>query len=264
MADLEFHPEDYARRRPQIRRPRVGRDDLEFHPEEYAARRMAGRPRRRGWHLDELQSPWAALGLGVLAGAAALYYFAPGSVPGRRRPGPYHGRFRDSAPRIARRESHPRYALTGRTVTIGKPRAEIYRFWRDPANLSFMENIERVEKIGGDDRRLRWTIDAPGGQTVTLETVIVEDRPNERIAWASVEGSQIEARGHVEFRDARGNRGTEVSAVIEYVPPGGRLGQLVAKLFQREPHVQVRHDLKRLKMLLETGEIATSQMRKSE
>ena len=259
MADLEFHPEDYARRRPQFPRSRVGRDDLEFHPEEYVQRRQPYRRRSRGWARDDMQSPWMALGLGVLAGAAALYYFAPDVIPGQRQP-----RFRDSAPRQSRRQSHPRYAITSRTVTINKPRAEIYRFWRDPANLSFMENIERVEKIGGDDKRLRWTVDAPGGQTVTLETETVEDRPNERIAWRSVEGSQIEARGHVDFRDAPGDRGTEVSALIEYVPPGGRLGQLVAKLFQREPQVQVRHDLKRLKMLMETGEIATSQMRKSE
>ncbi len=268
MTDLEFHPEDYLRRRPAPVRPRIGRDDLEFHPEEFVRGRKPRQRRRGGWDLDELQSPWMALGLGALAGAAALYYFAPDVIPGRRQPRPDPrpdtARFRDSAPRIARRESHPRYALTGRTVTINRPRAEIYAFWRDPANLSFMENIERVEKIGGDDGRLRWTIDAPGGQTVTLETETTEDRPNERIAWASVAGSQIEARGHVEFRDAPGDRGTEVSAVIEYVPSGGQLGQLVAKLFQREPNVQVRRDLKRLKMQLETGEIATSQMRKAE
>ena len=38
----------------------------------------------------------------------------------------------------------------------------------------------------------------------------------------------------------------------------GEVGKAVAKLFQREPSVQARHDLKRLKMLMETGEIATS------
>jgi uncharacterized membrane protein len=253
MADLEFRPELYARRRRQSR-PRPSTEHLEFHPEEYV-RRPPRAARRRGWDIEG-QTTWLAVGVGVLAGAAALYYMNAGE----RRP----RRSRDSAPRLARREHAPGYAITGRTVTIDKPRAEIYRFWRDPKNLGFMENVERVEAIEGDAKRQRWTIAALGGSTVTVETEITEDRPNERIAWRSVEGSQIVTHGHVEFRDAPGGRGTELTAVIEYVPPGGTLGRTVAKLFRREPQVQVRHDLKRLKMLLETGEIATSQSRKSE
>lgn len=255
MSDLEFDPRDYVRRRPEVSGPSVPRNDLEFRPKDYTERHPPRR-RRRGPGLDDLQSPWVALGVGLLASAAAYYYIRPEA---RRRP-----RMRDSAPRQARRETHPRYAISARTVTINKPPAEIYRFWRDPKNLTFLENVERIEAVGGNDRRQRWTVYAPGGQTVTFETEIIEDQPNKRIAWRSVEGSQIETRGHIEFRDAPGDRGTEVSAVIEYVPPGGTLGQMVAKLFQREPQVQVRHDLKRLKMLLETGEIATSQNRKSE
>lgn len=254
MSDLEFHPERYVRRRPPLQGPRRSTEHLEFHPEDYVRRPPRHRRRRDGWDMPD-QAPWIALGLGVMAGAAALY-FAKSGEP--RRP-----RCRDDAPRLARGQHAPRHAITGRTVTINKPRAEIYAFWRDPKNLTFLENVERIEAIDGDAKRQRWTVSAPGGQTVTLETEITEDRPNERIAWRSVEGSQIEAHGHVEFRDAPGERGTEVSAVIEYVPPGGTLGRMVAKLFRREPNVQARHDLKRLKMLLETGEIATSQNRKS-
>jgi uncharacterized membrane protein len=192
------------------------------------------------------------LSLGALAGAAMAYYLVERD--------PYAPRPRDSAPRRAARRQSGRYAVVGRTVTIAKPRAELYAFWRDPQNLSFMENIERVEKLG--DTRMRWTVAAPAGQSVTIETETTEARQDEMFAWASVEGSDIEMRGHVTFRDAPGGRGTEVAAEIEYVPPGGTLGQLVAKLFQREPQVQVRHDLKRLKMLLETGEIATNRNRK--
>jgi uncharacterized membrane protein len=62
----------------------------------------------------------------------------------------------------------------------------------------------------------------------------------------------------VTFQKAPGERGTRVSLVMEYDPPAGAVGRAVAKLFLREPAVQARHDLKRLKMLMETGEIATS------
>jgi uncharacterized membrane protein len=78
-----------------------------------------------------------------------------------------------------------------------------------------------------------------------------------------VEGSQIDTEGKVLFRDAPGDRGTEVEAIVAYKPPAGELGRWIAKLFQREPAVQGRRELKRLKMLLETGEIATAQNRKS-
>ena len=60
------------------------------------------------------------------------------------------------------------------------------------------------------------------------------------------------------FADAPGDRGTRVSLVMFYDPPAGKLGRAVATLFQREPETQARHDLKRFKMLMETGEIATS------
>jgi uncharacterized membrane protein len=173
---------------------------------------------------------------------------------------PYAPRPKDSAPRRAARAQPGRYRVVGRTVTIAKPRAELYAFWHEPSNLSFMENIERVEKLG--DTRLRWTVAAPAGSSIAIETETVEARQDEMFAWRSLEGSDIEMHGRVEFRDAPGGRGTEVTAEIHYVPPGGTLGRAVATLFRREPGVQVRHDLKRLKMLLETGEIATSRNRK--
>ena len=72
------------------------------------------------------------------------------------------------------------------------------------------------------------------------------------------DGTEIETSGKVRFEDAPGERGTRVSLVMAYDPPAGALGRAVAKLFLREPQVQARHDLKRFKMLMETGEIATS------
>jgi uncharacterized membrane protein len=109
-----------------------------------------------------------------------------------------------------------------------------------------------------------WTIRAPAGRTVEVETEIVREQEGELIAWRSVPGSQIDTEGRVSFKDAPGDRGTRVSVRVAYKPPAGELGRLVAKLFQREPEVQARHDLKRFKMLMEAGEIATSARRKDQ
>jgi uncharacterized membrane protein len=51
-----------------------------------------------------------------------------------------------------------------------------------------------------------------------------------------------------------------VTATIAYDPPAGVAGKLVAKLFQREPKIQARRDLRRFKQFMETGEIATARM----
>ncbi len=147
--------------------------------------------------------------------------------------------------------------LVGRTVTINRPRAELYAYWRDFANLpSFMDNIVSVEVR--DENLSHWVVKAPGGKTVEWDAVITEEFEGETIAWASVEGADVPNSGRIDFQDEPGGRGTQVTATILYDPPGGVVGKLVAKLFQREPAIQARRDLRRFKQLMETGEIATA------
>ena len=145
----------------------------------------------------------------------------------------------------------------GKTVTIGKPREELYAEWRDFTRFPrFMDNVERVDKL--DDKRSRWTIKAPGGSSVELVTEITEDKPNEAIGWASEPESDISTQGRVEFLDAGPGRGTMVRLVMRYDPPAGIIGKGIAKILQREPHIQARRDLRRFKSLMETGEVATN------
>lgn len=154
-------------------------------------------------------------------------------------------------------------AVVGRSVTVNLPREQVYAFWRDFKNFpSFMENIESVSI--GDERRSHWVVQAPGGRTVEWDAVLNEDIPGELIAWSSVENAEIKNAGRIEFRDAAPGRGTIVTATIAYEPPAGRLGQLVAKLFQEDPKIQARRDLRRFKQVLETGEVATSRIRRDE
>lgn len=168
----------------------------------------------------------------------------------------------DDAPgRTARRKPSDETRVTGKTVLIAKPsRSELYDFWRDFSNLPLvMENLDAVERI--DDERSQWRIKAPGGGTVSVETIVAQDRPGELIAWRSTEASDIETEGRVTFRDAPADRGTYVELVIAYQPPLGVAGQAVASLLQREPAIQSRRDLRRFKMLMETGEVATAKNR---
>src|SRR4051812_5629578 len=138
---------------------------------------------------------------------------------------------RDVAHEVAEARDWSVAAISGRTVTINRPRAEVFAAWRDFRNLPrFLENIAEVRI--DDDRRSHWVIDAPAGRKVEWDAVLTEEEPDRLLAWESVEGADIKTSGRIEFRDGPPGRGTEVTAVIAYEPPAGELGKLVAKMFQ--------------------------------
>jgi uncharacterized membrane protein len=143
------------------------------------------------------------------------------------------------------------------SVTVNRPSDEVYRFWHDFENLPrFMNHLEAVRMTG--DGRSRWTAQAPAGRTVEWDAEIIEDRPNQLIAWRSMPGAKVPNAGRVSFMRAAGGRGTEVRVELEYRPPAGALGKAVAKLFGEEPEQQVRDDLRRFKQVIETGEVVRS------
>lgn len=144
------------------------------------------------------------------------------------------------------------------SITIGLPASEIYAFWRDFANLpQFMAHLKSVEVI--DATRSRWTAKGPAGTEVSWDAEIIEEKENELIAWRSLPGSTVENAGSVRFEPATGGRGTIVRVSLQYRPPAGALGTTVAKLFGEAPEKQIPVDLMRIKQLLETGEIPTTQ-----
>jgi uncharacterized membrane protein len=146
---------------------------------------------------------------------------------------------------------------TKRSITVRRPVEEVYKFWRDFENLPrFMRHLESVEVL--DDRRSHWRAKAPAGATVEWDAETTEDRPNELIAWRSVEGADVYNAGTVTFMPAPGDRGTEVRVELEYKPPLGKLGSKVAMLWREEPGQQVQDSLRNLKQVLEAGEIVLS------
>lgn len=145
-----------------------------------------------------------------------------------------------------------------RTGTILRSPEELYRFWRDFSNLpKFMQHLDSVVIL--DDKRSKWTAKAPAGVKVEWEAEIVEDKENEVIAWRSLPGAQVENSGRVTFQPAPKERGTEVKVVLDYKPPAGSLGAAIAKFTGEEPGEQVREDLRHFKMLMESGEIISTE-----
>lgn len=156
----------------------------------------------------------------------------------------------------ARRPRH-HHVRVEQAITINRPVEAVYRFWRNFENFPrFMRHLKSVEDLGNG--RTRWRAKAPGGMTVRWDAEILQEREHEWIAWRSVEGSQVENSGSVRFRPAPGARGTELRVQLEYHPPAGTFGRVLAYLFGEEPEQQVKDDLRRFKQLMETGEIPIS------
>jgi uncharacterized membrane protein len=205
--------------------------------------------------IDSTTAQRAALGVGAIVAAAGAAFFFNRKAKGSG----INDAFVSDAPPWTHRDKPEgeKGTLIGRSVTINRPRQEVYAQWRDFTRFpDFMDNVRSVEKV--DDRLSRWTIEAPAGTTVELVTETTHDVPGERIAWKSVEGSDITTAGEALFCDAPPGRGTVVRLVMTYSPPGGAIGKTVAKLFQREPAIQARRDLRRFKQLLETGEVTVN------
>lgn len=142
------------------------------------------------------------------------------------------------------------------TTVINATADQIYTFWRNFENLPrFMHNLEAVTVH--DAMHSHWVSRGPVGSSVEWEAEIINEIPGELIAWRSIASSTVHNAGSVQFKPSTGGRGTEVRVELRYDPPAGRIGAAVAKLFGENPERQVREDLRRLKMLIETGEVAS-------
>jgi uncharacterized membrane protein len=142
-------------------------------------------------------------------------------------------------------------------LTIGRPREEVFNFWRDFSNLpTVMHHLLSVEpRTNGITR---WTVEGLLGKHVSWEAEVVSEVENERIAWRSLPGSSVDTEGSVCFRDAPRGLGTELLIGLVYNPPAGHLGAYCAKLFGRDARASIEADCWRLKEYLETGEVSTT------
>jgi uncharacterized membrane protein len=147
--------------------------------------------------------------------------------------------------------------VVSQSLAINSTPQALYAFWRNVENLPrFMAHLESVTATG--DRTSHWIAKAPAGMSVEWDAEIVRDDANEGLAWQTVEGSEIQHQGTVRFEPARSGRGTIVRVEMRYVPPAGKVGVQLARILGEEPKVQIKDDLRRLKQLIETGEVATT------
>lgn len=156
----------------------------------------------------------------------------------------------------SRVSSTPAHFVASSTMQVNCSPQQAYKFWRNFENLPlFMRHLDNVSILGST--RSRWVAAGPLGSHIQWDAEIVADREGELISWRSLPGSDLDVDGYVEFRNAPGNRGSFISANVIYSPPGGKVARGIAKLLGKDPNFLMRQDLRRLKALMEAGEIPT-------
>ncbi len=138
------------------------------------------------------------------------------------------------------------------SITINRPREELYRFWRNIENLPrIMRHLESVRS--SSPTRSHWTARGPMGTSFEWDAEIHTERPSELISWRSLPGSDVDTAGSVHFLQAPAGRGTELRVVLKYDPPAGKVGASVARLLGEAPEDEITEDLRRFKETMESG-----------
>jgi len=144
------------------------------------------------------------------------------------------------------------------SVAINRGPDELYEFWRNLELIPMiMPQLASVEIVG--HRRSHWIATGPAGWRTEWYADIINDIPNQLLAWRTVEGSELVSAGSVHFEAGPVGRGTVVRVKLQYDPPGGKLGAAFAWAFGEEPSDVIREGLRRFKQLMETGEIPTTE-----
>jgi len=161
------------------------------------------------------------------------------------------------AQEFSRDSRDPAKTQTRRSLIIDRPAEELYQSWRNFEQLPrFMRNLESVTV--GVDGRSHWVAKTPAGLTVKWDAEILDDKPAQLISWRSVEGSEINNSGSVQFRSAPGNRGTIVTVELNYALPGGSITDSAAKLLREDPGAMAQESLRLFKQMMEVGEVTLS------
>jgi uncharacterized membrane protein len=140
-----------------------------------------------------------------------------------------------------------------KSITVDVPVRTAYNQWTQFETFPhFMEGVEEVRQL--DDKRLHWRAKI-GGKTEEWNAEIIEQKPDQKVAWRSTTGAQN--AGAVTFKQ-QGNDQTRLTLRLDYEPQGAieNVGDALGLVGRR-----VEGDLKRFKEFIESRGSATGAWR---
>lgn len=127
----------------------------------------------------------------------------------------------------------PREALAHETivvedaVTIARPRAEVFEYWRLAANLPCV---------------------------LDSDTEIAHEESGNAVAWRGMRHGRLVHFGSIEMIDGPGGV-THVRGHLEYAPTGGSLGVALSRMTRHSPQRALADTLRLARAALEAGDI---------
>jgi uncharacterized membrane protein len=182
----------------------------------------------------------------LLTGAGAVVAAAPGlrrSVTNRLRASDTWTTYVPTTPRTIEQE-----------IEVEVPVSTAYNQWTQFEEFpNFMEGVDEVRQL--DDTLMRWAATV-AGKKAEWDAKIIEQEPDSRIIWESVDGKQT--RGTVTFEPAGAGSRTRIRLNMSYRPEGvaEKVGSAVG-LDER----RVRGDLERFRELIEARQVESGAWR---
>jgi uncharacterized membrane protein len=145
------------------------------------------------------------------------------------------------------------------SVIIGRSPEECYQFWSDVENFPrFVPEVRSVRPTGG--KTSHWVAGLEGqSRQIEWDSETTEDPGDRRITWQSLPESDIYIAGEASFLPAPGERGTMVRVQIDFDHPGRSITAPISRMMGKHPEQILYKSLRRLKSLLEIGEIITTE-----
>lgn len=141
------------------------------------------------------------------------------------------------------------------SVVVDAPASVCYEMFHNFEQFpQFMNNVQQINRQG--DNRWHWVVNGPFGKKLEWDAVIDGDEPGKLISWHTISEPDVGVQGAVRFDEIDGNH-TQVTCTIQYEPPAGLLGEVVAVAVSN-PQKMVEEDLHNFKNLVERGQSASA------
>lgn len=128
---------------------------------------------------------------------------------------------------------------------------QVFSQLQNPDNVrGLFSKVDSMARSKSDDT---WEIISQGplGLPLHWKAELTELEPNRTIAWRTPEGGRFQAEGRIELSPADGS-GTIVDLQIDYNPPGGVLGEVLASFLGASLRLALNEDVPRIQRYFAT------------
>ena len=150
--------------------------------------------------------------------------------------------------------------VISRSITVGKPREEVFEFCRNPANLgALVPWIDEIEQTG--EHTYRWVARGPMDKTLHCDLEQHEPKEGRKLHWIAGPDTRFKHDIQMHFSDAPTGRGTQIKVIVACKTSLGSAGYALASAISKFSGKALLHLLRSIKQQLETGEVITNRMR---